>query len=66
MPRTNRITKVNTKCQVKSDDPSGVGWRGVLTDIQADIAYLKKLVPIVERKIERGEPWPGHSTPTQN
>jgi hypothetical protein len=59
------ITKVKTKSQAISDAAKPIGWKGVLVDIQADIAYLKKLVPIVERKIARGEPWPGDSA-TQN
>jgi len=37
------------------------GWQGVLADIQADIENLKRLVPIVEKKIRKGEPWPGDS-----
>jgi hypothetical protein len=40
-------------------------WAEVLADVKADIAHLEKLVPIIERKIERGEPWPGESA-TQN
>jgi len=60
------ITKVKTKSQAENGSmrPS---WKTVLVDIQADIAYLKKLVPIVERKIERQEPWPGEPrSATQN
>jgi len=59
---TISITKVKTKSQGKNVRVKPVGWNAVLGDIQADIAYLKKLIPIVERKIEKGEPWP--STPT--
>jgi len=35
------------------------GWQMVLEDLRAEIARLQKLVPIVERKITRGEAWPG-------
>lgn len=41
-------------------------WAGVLADIQADIERLKALVPIVERKMERGEPRPGTQSATRN
>jgi hypothetical protein len=37
----------------------------VLADVKADIAQLEKLVPIIERKIERGDPWPSEPA-TQN
>jgi hypothetical protein len=40
-------------------------WAEVLADVKADIAHLEKLVPIIERKIEKGEPWPTTSA-TQN
>jgi len=67
MPKS--LTKVMNRSQAFSQKKSGgVGWDAVLTDIQADIAYLKQLIPIVERKIKRGEPWPGQSgdSATQN
>ena len=57
MPKS--VTKVKARSQAFSQKKSsGVGWGAVLMDIQADIAYLKQLIPIVERKIKRGEPWP--------
>jgi hypothetical protein len=34
-------------------------WQATLVDICDEIERLQKLVPIVKRKIERGEPWPG-------
>jgi hypothetical protein len=37
------------------------GWKAVLADILADIERLKRLVPIVERKIRKRESWPGES-----
>jgi hypothetical protein len=55
------ITKVNT-CQEKTrgtSEAKPVGWGLVLRDIKADIKRLKKDAVIVERKIKRGEPWPG-------
>jgi hypothetical protein len=33
-------------------------WRALLADLRGEIERLQGLVPIVERKIERGEPWP--------
>jgi len=38
------------------------GWEAVLADICGDIDRLQRLVPIVQRKIERREPWPGKVT----
>lgn len=58
------VTKVRTPVKPfsqKKEAGSRAGWRAVLADIQADIESLKKMVPIVERKISRGEPWPGDS-----
>jgi len=37
----------------------------VLADVKADIAQLEKLVPIIERKTERGDLWPREPV-TQN
>jgi len=54
--------KVKTsKLESQGEKSTSPNWDSVLVDIQADIAYLKSLIPIVERKIERGEPWPGNS-----
>jgi hypothetical protein len=62
---TKSITKVKTKSQEENVRVKPVGWNAVLEDIQADIAHLKRLIPIVERKIEKGEPWPSNpSNPT--
>jgi hypothetical protein len=52
------ITKVKKKAREKSAG-NVVGWNAVLSDIQQEIGRLESLVPIVERKIARGEPWPG-------
>jgi len=58
MPR--KITKVSTDVNALREKPveNFVGWHAVLRDIQNDINRLKKLVPVVERKIRKGEPWP--------
>ena len=53
---TQDITKVKKQVKKKMrGDENKVGWMGVLAD-------LRKLVLIVERKIERREPWPGQPT----
>jgi len=50
------VTKVKKQVKTKMHEGENkVGWMGVLAD-------LRKLASIVERKIERGEPWPGQST----
>lgn len=57
MPKN--ITKVKTVVKPKNEKIE-VGWKAALADLQADIRRLKHLIPIIERKIKRGEPWPGH------
>jgi hypothetical protein len=57
---TKIVTKVNKKARKKSVE-NATGWSAVLFDLQREIGRLESLVPIVERKIERGEPWPGDS-----
>jgi hypothetical protein len=52
------ITKVKSSVKGKDEGKHAAGWKAVLADLQADIK-------IVERKIKRGEPWPGDSA-TQN
>jgi hypothetical protein len=37
-------------------------WRAALAYIRRDIARLQKFAFVVERRIERGEPWPAQST----
>ena len=58
---SHSITKVKTKAMdfEKLSVENCVGWEAVLADIQARIHRLGRLVPIVEGKIKRGEPWPG-------
>jgi len=34
-------------------------------DLRREIERLEEMVPIVERKIERGEPWPGTQSENQ-
>jgi hypothetical protein len=61
MPK--KITKVKPEVKGKvtgGDEPS---WNAVLADLNAEIASLRKLVPIVERKVKQGDPWPGTATP---
>jgi hypothetical protein len=55
------ITKVKKKARNFSDKihENPVDWQMVLADIRADIDLLTTLAQIVERKIERGEPWSG-------
>jgi hypothetical protein len=62
------ITKVNKSAIPCENIPveNYPSWAGVLADIQAEIERLKTLVPIVERKMERGEPWPGTQSATRN
>lgn len=57
------ITKVknNARDSENKSVQNVVGWQSVLVDINADIERLRELVPIVERKIARGEPWPGEA-----
>jgi hypothetical protein len=61
------ITKVNknaTLCENISVE-NRPSWAGVLADLRAYIERLEVLVPIVERKIARGEPWPGTQSENQ-
>ena len=52
---TKTITKVKQSVKKKMHgNQTKFGWMAVLAD-------LRKMVSIVERKIERGEPWPGQS-----
>ena len=57
---TRSITKVKTKSSTKRQHSMENldGWHGVLADIRLRIEGLRNLVPIVERKIRQGEPWP--------
>ncbi len=58
------ITKV--KCMsrklVNESKENSPGWKGVLADIRADIDRLEELAFVVERKIARGESWPGNKS----
>jgi hypothetical protein len=58
---TKIVTKVknNARGQEEISVENTSGWKAVLVDLRGEIERLQKLVPIVERKIERGEPWPG-------
>jgi len=62
------ITKVKKKAIGRKNNSVEVvpSWRGVLEDVQANIERLKQLVPIIERKIKRGGPWPGTQSQDQN
>lgn len=66
----NMITKVKTEKQgVRKNISAGngpPGWKSVLSDIKHDIGELERFAAIVERKIERGEPWPCEVLATQN
>lgn len=53
------ITKVKNYATTKCAERENVGWSAVLSDIRQDIAQLSEFARIVERKIERGEQWPG-------
>ncbi len=59
------ITKVKKNAREKSKEGT-TGWRAVLDDIQTQIERLQRLIPIVERKIECNEPWPGMQSRGQN
>ncbi len=59
------ITKIKKSAREKSVEKA-TGWESVLTDIQNQIERLKSFLPIVERKIERGEPWPGTQSQGQD
>jgi hypothetical protein len=58
------MTKIVTKVKNKARGAEEIsvekvlGWGAVLVDIRIQIQRLQNLVPIIERKIERGEPWP--------
>jgi hypothetical protein len=54
------ITKVKNNARKfdKNFKKNVPGWAGVLADIQGDIQRLQEYACIVQRKIERGEPWP--------
>jgi hypothetical protein len=64
---TKIVTKVKKKARILEEISveKSPGWKAVLADLRGEIERLEKLVPIVERKIERGEPWPGESAATQ-
>ena len=55
------ITKVKRMSRnfVNESKENSPGWGSVLADIRADMDRLKELASVVERKIARGEPWPG-------
>lgn len=62
----NMIIKVKKNAREKSVE-NIMGWK----DIRAWIKQLENLVPIVERKIRRGEQWPvtqsgGHDSEQQH
>jgi hypothetical protein len=65
------MTTIVTKVKKKARGPEEIfvenipGWKAVLADLCVEIERLQKLVPIVERKIERGEPWPGSQLANQ-
>jgi hypothetical protein len=58
------ITKVKNNASGKCKESKNIGWGAVLSDIRHDIAQLSEFARIVERKIERGEQWPGQSRST--
>jgi hypothetical protein len=66
------MTKIVTKVKEKARGPEEIsvenvpGWAAVLVDLHREIQRLQYLVPIVERKIERGEPWPGAQSQDQH
>ena len=61
------ITKVKKKARKKSLPYENIpGWEGMLVELSDRIRRLQELVPIVEGKIERGEPWPETQLPDQN
>ena len=55
---SNVVTKVKAKGATCQENSRQKSWESVLEDIQGRIAELKRLVPIVERKIKRKEAWP--------
>jgi len=55
----SKLTKVKTP--VKAIGQESVGWPTVLAGLKNELVRLKRLIPIVERKIARGEPWPRDS-----
>ena len=56
------ITKVKTGVKEKV---RLFGWEAVLADLKRDELRLQSLVSIVERKIKKGEPWPGTQSENQ-
>jgi hypothetical protein len=57
-----RLTKVKKTVKPFLQKKTGSNrWQEVLADVKADIAQLERLVPIIERKIELGEPWPNET-----
>lgn len=62
------ITKVNRLSRkfINERKENSPGWEGVLADIRADMNRLEELAFVVERKIKRGEPWPGAQSASQN
>jgi hypothetical protein len=60
------ITKVKKYARKKRKENKTTGWPTVLEDIHRDISQLLEFARIVDRKIERGEPWPGTQSADQN
>lgn len=44
---------------------SCAGWELFLADVQAQIAHLRGLVPVIKERIASGDPWPGMQTENQ-
>ena len=56
---SNIITKVKFRVKNKMQPAEGeFGWTRVLADLNTEISKPQEMASIVERKIERGEPWP--------
>jgi hypothetical protein len=63
MPRIITKVKNNVKHKIKSPD---AGWPSVLADLRVDEAKLQDFIEIVERKIKKGDPWPGDNLASGN
>jgi hypothetical protein len=60
------ITKVKKCAREKCKESKKLGWNDVLEDIKSEMSKLTEFARIVERKIERGEPWPGTQSSDQS
>ena len=61
----NKLTKVKIKVKSKIQEKE-VGWRWVLEDLRIEESKVKNLIEAVNRKIEKGEPWPGSNSGQQH